>query len=48
MIICIHNDFNIGGLAAGETKRLHGKIYLMENDIPRLLERYKRDFPPTP
>jgi hypothetical protein len=42
---CIHSDFRIGGLQPGETKTIHGKIYLMENDVAKLLERYRRDFP---
>src|SRR5207249_4395800 len=35
---CIHNDFRIGGLAPGQTKRVRGKIYLLENDPAKLLE----------
>jgi hypothetical protein len=42
---CIHSDFRIGGLQPGETKKIHGKIYLMENDVTKLLEHYHRDFP---
>jgi len=45
VITCIHADFRIGGLKAGETKRLRGRLYLMGNDIPRLLRLYHRDFP---
>ena len=45
VIICIHNDFRIGGLKPGETKRLRGKIYILPNDVPALLKRYQRDFP---
>jgi len=44
VIVCIHNDPRIGGLAPGQTKRLHGKIYIVPNDVPRLLRRYRRDF----
>lgn len=44
IIKCIHSDFRIGGLAPKETKRLHGKIYIMPNDPQKLLERYRRDF----
>lgn len=40
---CIHSDFRIGGLAPGERKEARGKIYLIENDIESLLERYSRD-----
>jgi hypothetical protein len=42
---CLHSDFRIGGLQPGEKKQIRGKIYLVPNDIPALLERYHRDFP---
>jgi hypothetical protein len=42
---CIHSDFRIGGLQPGERKRIHGKIYLMKNDVEKLLKHYQRDFP---
>jgi hypothetical protein len=42
---CIHSDFRIGGLKPGETKDIHGKIYLVKNDADELLKRYRRDFP---
>ncbi len=42
---CLHSDFRIGGLAPGETKQVHGKIYILENDVPSLMKRYSRDFP---
>ncbi|MBV8881120.1 MAG: hypothetical protein JO332_14235 [Planctomycetaceae bacterium] len=45
VITCLHNDFRLGGLKPGETKRARGKIYIMENDVDRLLDRYRRDFP---
>jgi hypothetical protein len=41
---CLHSDFRIGGLKPGETKRVHGKIYFVPNDVPALLRRYERDF----
>jgi len=44
IITCIHSDFRIGGLRPGETKRLHGKVYLVPNDVDALLNRYERDF----
>jgi len=44
VIVCLHNDPRIGGLQAGETKRLHGKIYVMKNDPQALLQRYQKDF----
>jgi len=42
---CLHSDFRIGGLKPGETKVIRGKIYIVENDIPKLLQRYQKDFP---
>lgn len=42
---CVHSDFRIGGLKAGETKPLRGKIYFVKSDIPALLKRYEKDFP---
>jgi len=42
---CLHSDFRLGGLEPGATCRIRGKIYLVPNDIPVLLERYRRDFP---
>ena len=35
----------VGGLAPGETKKIHGKIYLLPNDVDGLLKRYRADFP---
>lgn len=53
VIVCIHSDFRIGGLKPGESKKIHGRIYLMKNDSEALLKRYLKDFPehreqPTP
>ncbi|HEY7118047.1 MAG TPA: hypothetical protein VH475_15775 [Tepidisphaeraceae bacterium] len=42
---CLHSDFRIGGLAPGESKRVHGKIYIVPNDVEGLLRRYHKDFP---
>lgn len=42
---CLHSDFRLGGLEPGATLQIRGKIYLMANDIPALLQRYARDFP---
>lgn len=42
---CVHSDFRLGGLAAGERKEIRGKIYLVANDVPALVQRYERDFP---
>jgi hypothetical protein len=45
VIACIHNDFRIGGLAPGETKKIRGKIYVVPNDVEALVARFHRDFP---
>jgi len=45
VITCLHSDFRIGGLAPGETKKVHGKIYVLPADVDSLLTRYKTDFP---
>lgn len=42
---CLHSDFRLGGLKAGETRVVRGKIYLVPNDVPALLRRYALDFP---
>lgn len=42
---CLHADFRIGGLDAGQTKQVRGKIYLVQSDIPTLMQRYATDFP---
>jgi hypothetical protein len=44
VIVCIHNDPRVGGLAPGETKRLTGRLYLLPNDTDLLLRRYREDF----
>jgi len=45
IIVCLHSDFRLGGLQAGESKSIRGKIYIVSNNIPALLKRYKADFP---
>ena len=45
VIVCLHSDFHIGGLAPNESKDIRGKIYIMPADIDRLLARYHTDFP---
>jgi hypothetical protein len=45
VIHCLHNDFRFGGLDPGETKKVHGKLYILPAHIPTLLERYRQDFP---
>ncbi len=44
VIRCLHSDFRIGGLAPGERKAIKGKIYLVPNAMPALLERYREEF----
>jgi hypothetical protein len=44
VILCLHNDFRLGGLEPGQKKRARGKMYIMENDVELLLARYHRDF----
>lgn len=45
VITCIHNDFRIGGLKPGETKKIRGKLYLVPADEEALLKRFRQDFP---
>jgi hypothetical protein len=45
VIVCLHSDFRIGGLKPGETKRIRGKIYLVDDDLDALVRRYEKDFP---
>ena len=45
---CVHSDFRIGGLAAGEKKQIRGKMYLLPADPDALLARYAKDFPEHP
>ncbi len=45
VIRCLHSDLRIGGLAPGQSKTIRGRIYLVPNDFPALLARYRRDFP---
>jgi hypothetical protein len=45
VIVCVHADFRLGGLQPNETKQIHGKLYLVDADVPQLLERYRKDFP---
>jgi len=42
---CLHSDFRIGGLAAGQTKKIRGKIYIVPADVEGLVKRYQKDFP---
>jgi hypothetical protein len=45
VITCMHSDFRIGGLKAGETKTIRGKLYVVPADVEALLKRYAQDFP---
>jgi hypothetical protein len=45
VISCIHNDFRLGGLAPGETKKIRGKLYIVPADVSKLIARFQRDFP---
>lgn len=45
VITCLHSDFRIGGLEPGQTRRIRGKIYIVEADHPALRKRYEADFP---
>jgi hypothetical protein len=45
VIRCLHSDFRLGGLGAGQTLQIRGKIYILPNNIPALLKRYQHDFP---
>jgi hypothetical protein len=47
VIRCLHSDFRLGGVPAGQQRTIRGKLYLVPNDIPALLARYRRDFPNT-
>jgi len=44
VIVCIHADPRIAGLAPHQTKKIWGKLYIIPNDINELLRRYHRDF----
>lgn len=48
VIVCLHNDPHVGGLKPGEVKKLHGKLYLLDNNTDELLKRYQKDFPAPP
>lgn len=47
IFVCIHSDPRVGGLKAGEIKKLKGKIYVVKNNPEKLLKRYQHDFPIT-
>lgn len=43
--VCLHSDPHIGGLKAGERRKIRAKVYFLPNQPERLLARYRRDFP---
>lgn len=45
IIVCLHSDFRIGGLQPGETKKIHGRVYLLKGTADDLLQHYRNDFP---
>lgn len=45
VIVCLHSDFRLGGLKAGETKKVRGKVYILKNEVEALVKRYEKDFP---
>ena len=44
VIRCIHSDFRIGGLEAGERKTIRGVIYIVANGVEALTARFRDDF----
>ncbi|MEX0727132.1 MAG: hypothetical protein WD065_12725 [Planctomycetaceae bacterium] len=42
---CVHADFRIGGLKPGESKKIHGKLYIVPADVEALVKTYEREFP---
>ena len=42
---CVHSYVDFGPLAAGQTRTLHGKFYLVDGGRDALLEAWRRDFP---
>ena len=44
VITCIHNDFRIGGMKPGETKKIRGKLYLVPANEEALRARFREDF----
>ena len=44
VIVCLHADPRLCGLEPGARKRLRGKVYVLRNDLPELLRRYRKDF----
>jgi hypothetical protein len=42
---CLHLSARVGPLARGESRTLHGKVYLFRGTRDDCLERFRRDFP---
>ena len=42
--VCLHSDFRLGGLQPGQTLKIKGRIYIVQ-DVAELLKRYEKDFP---
>lgn len=43
VITCLHSDFRLGGLQPGETKKIHGKLYIVPADVDALVKRFAND-----
>ena len=43
--VCLHSDPHLGGLKAGERRKVRAKVYFVPNQPARLLARYRHDFP---
>jgi hypothetical protein len=41
VIRCLHNDFRIGSVPPGQTKKIHGRIWIIPNDVSRLTELHR-------
>jgi hypothetical protein len=42
---CVHAVLDVGPLAAGQSRTLHGKVYFLEGSKDDLLARWRQDFP---
>lgn len=45
VITCIHSDFRLGGIAAGQSRRIRGKLWILPANADELLRRYTQAFP---
>jgi hypothetical protein len=39
----MHSDFRLGGLKPGETKKIHGKLYVVPADEKKLAQRWEKE-----